>query len=93
MTISEEQIKKIAKLARISLKPEEVKPLAEQVGSIINWVEQLSTVNTVNIKEIHNINNINITTRKDQVLLNNESVSGDNTKKIFNYFAVPKVLE
>jgi aspartyl-tRNA(Asn)/glutamyl-tRNA(Gln) amidotransferase subunit C len=93
MSISEDQIKKIAKLARISLEPEEVKPLAEQVGSIINWVEQLAEVNTNNIEAISNINNLTLPTRQDKANLNQENIFSNSGKKIFDYFVVPKVLE
>lgn len=93
MSISEDQIKKIAKLARISLEPEEVKPLAEQVGSIINWVEQLAEVNTNNIEPISNINNLTLPTRQDKANLNQENIFSNSGKKIFDYFVVPKVLE
>ncbi len=93
MSISEDQIKKIAKLARISLEPEEVKPLTEQVGSIINWVEQLAEVNTNNIEPISNINNLTLPTRQDKANLNQENIFSNSGKKIFDYFVVPKVLE
>ena len=74
MSISEDQIKKIAKLARIYLEPEELKPLTEQVGSIINWVEQLAEVNTNNIEAISNINNLTLPTRQDKANLNQENI-------------------
>ena len=93
MLISEDQIKKIAKLARISLEPEEAKPLAEQVGSIINWVEQLAEVNTSNIEAISNINDLSLVTRQDKASLNQENIFSNSGKKIFDYFVVPKVLE
>jgi aspartyl-tRNA(Asn)/glutamyl-tRNA(Gln) amidotransferase subunit C len=93
MSISEDQIKKIAKLAQISLESEEVKPFAEQVGSIINWVEQLAEVNTNNIEPISNINNLSLPTRQDKANLNQENIFSNSGKKIFDYFVVPKVLE
>jgi len=81
MLISEDQIKKIAKLAQISLEPAEVKPFAEQVGSIINWVEQLAEVNTSNIEAISNINDLSLVTRQDKANLNQENIFSNSGKK------------
>ncbi len=50
--LSEADIRKVAKLARIRLSDEEVPHLQQEISSIITWVEQLQEVDTDNVPEM-----------------------------------------
>ena len=46
MSLSPEQVKQVAHLARLSLPPEKVEPYARQLSNILDMVSQLSSANT-----------------------------------------------
>jgi len=49
MSITPEEVLKIANLARLQIKPEEVEQYAKDLSSIIDLVEQMNAVDTKNI--------------------------------------------
>ncbi|HNX11199.1 MAG TPA: Asp-tRNA(Asn)/Glu-tRNA(Gln) amidotransferase subunit GatC [bacterium] len=50
MILAKETIKHLAELARLSLKPSEVKRYCVELGSVLDYVGQLSEVDTSQIK-------------------------------------------
>lgn len=46
MSLSPEQVKQVAHLARLSLPPEKVEPYARQLSNILDMVSQLSSAST-----------------------------------------------
>jgi len=49
MSLSPEQIRQVAHLARLQLKPEQVEPYARQLSNILEMVGQLSNANTADV--------------------------------------------
>jgi len=49
MSLSPEQIRQVAHLARLQLKPEQVEPYARQLSNILDMVGQLSNANTADV--------------------------------------------
>jgi len=45
MAVDADTVRKVAKLARISVGDQEVEPLAKELSGILDWVEQLQEVN------------------------------------------------
>ena len=95
MSITEKDIKKIAKLAKIAITEEEQKQFTKQVGEIIKWVEQLNEIDTNNVKELTNVNEIYLRINEDKISDGDivEQVLSNSKKNIFGYFAVSKVIE
>lgn len=50
MQITAQEIIKVAHLARLELAPNEITPLAEQVGSILTYINKLNELNTEAVK-------------------------------------------
>jgi aspartyl-tRNA(Asn)/glutamyl-tRNA(Gln) amidotransferase subunit C len=50
MPINESDIEKIAQLAHLEIKSEELKVFAHQIAEIVTYVEQLSAVDTSNVE-------------------------------------------
>jgi len=50
MPINESDIEKIAQLAHLDIKSEELKVFAAQIADIVTYVEQLSAVDTSNVE-------------------------------------------
>jgi aspartyl/glutamyl-tRNA(Asn/Gln) amidotransferase C subunit len=103
--ISKEQIEHIAKLARMKLTEKEEEKFANDLSSILNYIDKLNKVDTENIKPIQQITGLDNITRSD-VEIRNPMPTGRQAKleirnKILdeapdrkdNYFKVPKILE
>lgn len=70
--ISEKQIKKIAGLARISLKPEEEKKFAKEIGSILDYFKDISKLELGNMEKFDHYNLEKNQIREDVVEKNSQ---------------------
>ncbi len=95
MSIDKNQVKKVAKLSRISLDDNKLESLSKDLASILNFVEQLNKLDTKKIEPLTSIvdrtleprnDKINDGKIKDQILKN----SPDKNEE---FFIVPKVVE
>jgi len=67
MTLSEKDIRHIAKLSRLQLTDTEIKQYRTELGGILRYVDQLQTVSG-NKKIINNVKSENISERLDQAI-------------------------
>lgn len=90
-----EDIKKISRLARIEVAPENRESIAQQVGGIIGWVEKLNEVNTDNVEPLTNVSESFLRLNKDEITDGNiaEDILKNSNQAKYGYFAVPKVIE
>ena len=95
MPIDKNQVKKVAKLSRISLDDNKLESLSKDLVSILNFVEQLNKLDTNAIKPLTSIIDKSLDTRddtvsdgqiKDQILKNSPEKNED-------FFIVPKVVD
>jgi aspartyl-tRNA(Asn)/glutamyl-tRNA(Gln) amidotransferase subunit C len=95
MPIDKSQVKKVAKLSRISLDDSKLESLSKDLVSILNFVEQLNKLDTNAIKPLTSIIDKSLDTRddtvsdgqiKDQILKNSPEKNED-------FFIVPKVVD
>ena len=95
MPIDKSQVKKVAKLSRISLDDSKLESLSKDLISILNFVEQLNKLDTNEIKPLTSIIDKSLDTRddsvsdgqiKDQILKNSPEKNED-------FFIVPKVVD
>ena len=95
MSLSEEDIKKVAKLAKVSLTEEEVSVFNEQFKGILNIIEKLQEVDTSGVTPIHNPSTNTALMREDIVKDGKkaEEIVANAPKSAFNCFVVPKVVE
>jgi aspartyl-tRNA(Asn)/glutamyl-tRNA(Gln) amidotransferase subunit C len=95
MSVSPEQVRHIAKLARIAMSDEEIERLVPELNAIIGWVEQLGEVNTDGVEPLTAVIEQKLRLRDDKV------TDGDCRDEILanapdaehGFFAVPKVIE
>ena len=52
MSVTNEQVRHIARLARIAMSDEELERLVPELNNILDWVEQLSEVNTDGVEPL-----------------------------------------
>ena len=95
MSIDKNQVKKVAKLSKISLNDSKLESLSKDLASILNFVEQLKKLDTKKTEPLTSIvdktleprnDKINDGKIKDQILKN----SPDKNEE---FFIVPKVVE
>lgn len=95
MSITEEQAKRIAKLARIGISEEEAKKIAPELSNILGWIDQLNELNTDDVEPLANVANIELTKREDVVTDGSiqDKVLSNAPETLEGYFVVPKVVE
>ena len=95
MEFTQEQIKKIAKLARIKLEAKEMEELPKELSSILKMVEQLEEVDVSNIEALTSVSAMDLFWRKDEVTSGNiaSDIIMNAPDSELNFFKVPKVVE
>jgi aspartyl-tRNA(Asn)/glutamyl-tRNA(Gln) amidotransferase subunit C len=93
--IDQEQIHKVALLARLALTPEEEAQYTTQLGSILDYFEQLSeldvtdvepTTRAIDMSNITRVDELKVWGDRDAILDNAPDQDGD-------FFKVPKIME
>ena len=95
MSVSHEQVRHIAKLARIAMSEEELERLVPELNAIIGWVEQLGEVDTDGVEPLTAVIEQKLRLRDDQVTDGDirEDVLANAPDAQHGFFAVPKVIE
>ena len=63
--ISEQEVKKIAELSRLSLTNEELKKRTEDMNNILDYMDTLNEIDTENVEELYNVHDMNNSLRED----------------------------
>ncbi|HVM23354.1 MAG TPA: Asp-tRNA(Asn)/Glu-tRNA(Gln) amidotransferase subunit GatC [Sphingomicrobium sp.] len=95
MSVSTEQVRHIAKLARIAMSDEEIERLAPELNNILGWVEQLGEVNTNGVEPLTAVIDLKLRLRDDAVTDGDcrDAVLANAPEAQHGFFAVPKVIE
>jgi aspartyl-tRNA(Asn)/glutamyl-tRNA(Gln) amidotransferase subunit C len=95
MSVSSEQVRHIAKLARIAMSEEEIERLVPELNNILGWVEQLGEVNTDGVEPLTAVIDQKLRLRDDKVTDGDcrDSVLSNAPGAEHGFFAVPKVIE
>ena len=95
MSIDKNQVKKVAKLSRISLDENKVESLSKDLNSIINFVEQLNKLDTKDTKPLSSVIDKTLEPRNDKVNDGQmkEEILKNSPDKNEDFFIVPKVIE
>jgi len=95
MSVDADTVRKIARLARIGITDAQVAPLAQELSTILGWIEQLGEVDTAGVAPMTAVIPLTLAWRADVV------ADGDIQAKVLanapdassGFFAVPKVIE
>ncbi len=95
MSVDENLVRRIAMLARIGVKDDEVPSLAKELSAILGFVEQLSELDTTGVKPLTSAVDSTMRGREDVVTDGGyaQDVLANAPEKDDAYFAVPKVVE
>ena len=95
MSVNAQEVRHVAKLARIAMSDAEVEALVGEFNNILGWVEQLAEVDTDGVEPLTAVIDQHLRLRddviddgnvRDKVLLNAPDAQ-------HGFFAVPKVIE
>ena len=95
MSVNPEQVRHIAKLARIAMSDGEIEALVPELNNILGWVDQLSQVNTDGVEPLTAVIANTLRLREDIVTDGNvrDDVLANAPNAEHGFFAVPKVIE
>ena len=95
MRVDETTVLRIARLARIKISKDEAKSLEKELTGILNWVEQLNSVDTASVDPMTRVVPIELKKRTD--VISDGDIADDVVKNAplveDHYFVVPKVVE
>ena len=95
MPIDKNQVKKVAKLSRISVDDNKINSLSKDLDSILTFVEKLNELDTKEIKTLKSIADKTLEARND--IVDDGKIKNDILKnspeKNEDFFIVPKVKE
>lgn len=95
MSIDSTVVKKIANLAKIHINKEQEKNLISELNNILNWVDELHSVDTSDVEPMLSVFNESMLLREDKVDSNwgSEKILENAPEKESDFFVVPKVIE
>jgi aspartyl-tRNA(Asn)/glutamyl-tRNA(Gln) amidotransferase subunit C len=95
MSVNAEQVRHVARLARLALGDDEIDRMVPELNNILDWVEQLAEVDTDGVEPLTAVIDNKLRLRDDAV--NDGNVRDDILKNApdaqHGFFAVPKVIE
>src|SRR4051794_29715671 len=95
MSVTSQQVRHIAKLARIGMSDGEIDALVPELNNILGWVEQLGEVDTDGVEPLTAVIEQNLRLRDDVVDDGDirDEVLANAPEAHHGFFAVPKVIE
>jgi aspartyl-tRNA(Asn)/glutamyl-tRNA(Gln) amidotransferase subunit C len=95
MSVTPEQVRHIANLARIAMSEEEIERLVPEINNILGWVEQLGEVDTDGVEPLTAVIEQKLRLRGDEVTDGDcrDEVLANAPDAEHGFFAVPKVIE
>ena len=95
MSVDQQTVKRVARLARLKVKDDDVPKLERELNAILGFIEQLNEVDVSGVEPMTSIVTMKMKMRKDEV------TDGHYPQRIVanapghedNFFMVPKVVE
>ena len=93
--ISEQEVKKIAELSRLSLSRDELKKRTEDMNNIIHYMDTLNEIDTDNVEELYNVNDMSNPLRDDtfEQSLEKKDVLKNSPSSNDDYIEVPLTVK
>lgn len=95
MSVDKSTVKKIARLARISVSDAQTETLAAELSHILNWIEELNGVDTSGIAPLASVTGHSPPLRADVVTQGHiaDQILANAPDQASGFFVVPKVVE
>lgn len=95
MSVDADTVRRVAKLARISVEEHELAPLAGELNGILAFVEQLQELNVDGVEPMTSTVPMRLKRRNDEITDGNrrDDILANAPDAREGFFAVPKVVE
>lgn len=95
MKISDEMVDYIADLSRLTIEPDEKSAIADELGTIIGYVDKLNNLDTGDLAPMSHVSDLKNVFRKDEVRpsLDRELLLREAPQRDEESFVVPKTVE
>ncbi|MES2291091.1 MAG: Asp-tRNA(Asn)/Glu-tRNA(Gln) amidotransferase subunit GatC [Pseudomonadota bacterium] len=95
MSVDSAIVRKIASLARIAMRDDEIEAMVPELNNILGWIEQLGEVDTSSVQPMTAVIANTLRLRDDVVTDGNvrEKVLANAPAPEHGFFGVPKVIE
>ena len=95
MSVDQATVKRVARLARLKVKDEDLGTLAGELNSILGWIEQLNEVDVSQVEPLTSVVTMKMKMRTDEVTDGNYpyKVVANAPAQEDAFFMVPKVVE
>lgn len=95
MSVTQKDVVKVARLARISLPEDQVQHMTDELNGILSWIEQLGEVNVDGVEPMTSVVETSLPMRDDVITDGNiqDKVLANAPRTEDGFFVVPKVVE
>jgi aspartyl-tRNA(Asn)/glutamyl-tRNA(Gln) amidotransferase subunit C len=95
MSVDQATVKRVARLARLKVKDEDLPKLAGELNSILGWIEQLNEVDVSKVEPLTSVVSMKMKMRKDEVTDGHypQKIVANAPAQDDSFFMVPKVVE
>lgn len=95
MSVDQNTVRKIASLSRIKVQEQDLPKMADELNSILTWIEMLQEVDTDGVKPMTSAVHMEMKKRDDVVTKGGhaEIIVANAPETEDNFFMVPKVVE
>jgi len=95
MSVTKDDVKKVARLSRIAVPEEKLESLAGELNGIMGWIEQLNEVDVEGVEPLTSVVETSLPMREDIVTDGNrrEEVLANAPKSDEGFYVVPRSVE
>lgn len=95
MSVTKDDVKKVARLSRIAVPDDKLVTLAQELNGILGWIEQLNEVDIDGVEPMTSVVEAKLPMRDDVVTDGNiqDQVLANAPKSEDGFFIVPKAVE
>jgi aspartyl/glutamyl-tRNA(Asn/Gln) amidotransferase C subunit len=95
MKISQDEVRRVAALARLEFTPDEEQALTEQLNQILEYVDKLGRLDTSRVEPLAHVVEVVNAFREDRVINRPATVAllANAPAREKNFFKVPKIIE
>jgi len=93
--VTAETVKKIARLSRLHVEEDRLKPLADELNGILGWIEQLNEVDVDGVEPMTSAVDVEAPLRSDQITDGGkqDAVLANAPKADSGFYVVPRSVE
>jgi aspartyl-tRNA(Asn)/glutamyl-tRNA(Gln) amidotransferase subunit C len=95
MSVSPQDVEKVALLARLTISESELQEVTERFSRVLNLVDELNTIDTTDVVPMSNPHDMEQRLRSDEVTRRNnrDALMASAPSQEQGYFLVPKVID